>query len=1099
VGLRIVKKSAKQSDILNATNLERLLKELGYLREAIEGSPLPFVLYDTDDKLIINNEAYAELHCEAFDHYKKEIEKGTVTFAQLMRKVAPKHLEGDALDAYMEERQAHHHACDGTWDERQYSNGEWFTVAKFRMPSGTIAGFGAPISKLKRREEEIHHAYELLTDITSVVPQGIIVMDEEQIVFINENAKQQLDVPQELCQVGAPWLDVVAYQTQRGDFGQDAKTEKVIGQMRGHIKNGTTDNFEHKTSEGRTLIGSRVPNSHGGLTVTYTDITERKQKELEHHKAKEKAEEVLSLQERTANAMAQGLVVFENHAISFANQRAHEILGIPDKILSPGTTLDEFLEFHRQRGDYGSCEDDSRAYMSSIKANIEALKPHTVERQDTNGTKLRVDAVPYADGGLILTFTDITDSSRREAELTAAKEALERTVAENDRSRARFRKFAETNSDWFWEADSKLRLSYLSETYESVTGVSPGQMIGKTRRETGAPGASDEELRAHLENLEAHRPFRDFTHSTEGTDGKKIWVSISGIPVFGENDTFEGYIGSGRDVTAEVNKRRELERAHRTAEMAERAKSEFLANMSHEIRTPMNGVMGMAELLATTELDAKQKMFTDVIVKSGASLLTIINDILDFSKIDAGQLELDPDVFELTEAIEDVATLVSAKVAEKDLELIVRVDPSLPKCFLGDVGRLRQIVTNLLGNAVKFTEKGHVYLNVDGEIEGEGEDRIAHLSFKVEDTGIGIATDQCALIFDKFSQVDTSATRKHEGTGLGLAISSSLVKLMDGNIGVESQLGKGSTFWFDIALPVDGKTEHTKVIPGDLTGARILVIDDNGVNRSILSEQLAAWRFDAAAASSGAEGLQVLRAAMASGLKLDLVILDYQMPGMSGADVLSEIRNDPALQNTPVLMLTSVDGAQTSRNLNGLNLEASLTKPTRSSLLLETILQVVAEYRLNSAPELQNLSLLEQHEKSNSSQLDVLVAEDNEVNQILYRQVLEEMDLNFKIVENGRLAVAATKVHRPKLILMDVSMPEMNGKEATKEIRKRETEHSIPRTPIVGVTAHALGGDMEACIDAGMDDYLSKPVSPSKLSTKVRQWLKEPRVAHKQA
>jgi len=401
------------------------------------------------------------------------------------------------------------------------------------------------------------------------------------------------------------------------------------------------------------------------------------------------------------------------------------------------------------------------------------------------------------------------------------------------------------------------------------------------------------------------------------------------------------------DITDLKEREAKLEASMKSAESAERAKSEFLANMSHEIRTPMNGVMGMAELLASTSLDAKQAMFTDVIVKSGASLLTIINDILDFSKIDAGQMELDPAPFRLAEAIEDVATLLSSKVAENDLELIVRVDPKLPEMFVGDVGRIRQIITNLMGNAVKFTENGHVYVNVDGQVVKNSDGDFARLKFSIEDTGIGIPQDQCDTVFQKFSQVDASMTRKHEGTGLGLSISSSLVKLMDGEIGVESKTGEGSTFWFEVELPIYGELVSERIVTGDLSGARILIIDDIEVNRSILMEQMAAWNFDSTAASGGEEGLAVMRAAATNNIELDLIILDYQMPEMDGTEVLRIMRDDIALRHLPVIMLTSVDSSQTNQELNKFGVQANLTKPARSSLLLKTILQVIADNRAN--------------------------------------------------------------------------------------------------------------------------------------------------------
>ncbi|RVD33375.1 response regulator, partial [Mesorhizobium sp. M4A.F.Ca.ET.020.02.1.1] len=339
------------------------------------------------------------------------------------------------------------------------------------------------------------------------------------------------------------------------------------------------------------------------------------------------------------------------------------------------------------------------------------------------------------------------------------------------------------------------------------------------------------------------------------------------------------------------------------AEAADRAKSEFLANMSHEIRTPMNGVLGMAELLAKTELTTRQKTFTDVIVKSGNALLTIINDILDFSKINAGQMMLDPAPFRLSEAVEDVATLVSARVAEKNIELIVRVDPRLPSFVVGDAGRFRQIVTNLVGNAVKFTEKGHVLVDVGGEVT----DGVVQLKVRVEDTGIGIPAEKLQSVFEKFAQVDGSSTRRHEGTGLGLAIAARLVDLMGGKIGVESEIGRGSVFWFAVPLPAHSQDARDEIVPVDVTGARVLVIDDNPVNREILLEQLRSWSFDCAAAESGAVGLAFLDRASQLGAAVDCIILDYQMPGMSGADVAKAIAADSRMSSIPVVILTSVD------------------------------------------------------------------------------------------------------------------------------------------------------------------------------------------------
>ncbi len=599
------------------------------------------------------------------------------------------------------------------------------------------------------------------------------------------------------------------------------------------------------------------------------------------------------------------------------------------------------------------------------------------------------------------------------------------------------------------------------------------------------------------------------------------------------------------------------------ARNADRAKSEFLANMSHEIRTPMNGVMGMAELLAKTDLDSRQRTFTEIIVKSGASLLTIINDILDFSKIDAGQLTLDPAPFRLAEAIEDVATLISSRVAEKDLELIVRVDPAMPEMLVGDVGRIRQIFGNILGNAVKFTDNGHIFVNVTvvgDDTHFRNIDAESNLVFKieVEDTGIGIPAEKSKAIFEKFSQVDGSATRKHEGSGLGLSIAASLVKMMDGTISVRSVPNQGSTFTVMMALPIEKSAIKPKSVPQDLSGSHILVVDDNEVNRSILLEQMAAWRFDSASASDGDEALAILKAASQNGVRVDCVILDYHMPEMNGGQVVAEIRRDPMLADLPIIMLTSVDQTEEGRTFSSLGIQAHLLKPARSSLLLETIIDVLTEFKARAdssdeasigimfaqqigrsisvepedivpedkflsydigntmkqdtisrdfevvgqdRPSLDNLLNFEVETVVEATMpvpsdetIDVLVCEDNEVNQIVFRQILEEAGFSFHVAKDGEEGLAAYKNKKPRLVLMDVSMPNVNGLEATAAIRAYEAEMQI-KSVIIGVTAHAIKGDREKCLKSGMDDYLSKPVSPDVLYRKISSYLNEGQLA----
>jgi PAS domain S-box-containing protein len=650
--------------------------------------------------------------------------------------------------------------------------------------------------------------------------------------------------------------------------------------------------------------------------------------------------------------------------------------------------------------------------------------------------------------------------------------------------------------------NTDLRFVYGNRQFYELFEKTPEDIIGKT----------DVDLFGEEQGSPYMQLDRDFIAGKYGDSSDENYYDMDDGKIQINSHKRRVVYDNGKLAVASVDVNiTELVAAKRAAEAAERAKSEFLANMSHEIRTPMNGVMGMAELLSKTELDAKQTMFTDVIVKSGSALLTIINDILDFSKLDAGQMELDPQPFRLREAIEDVATLVSSRVAEKDLELIVRVDPDLPDTLVGDVGRIRQIVTNMMGNAVKFTEQGHVYVNVDGRVDDDGDGQIANLHFQVKDTGVGIPKDKISKVFEKFSQVDTSATRKHEGTGLGLSISTALVQLMGGTIGADSELGAGSTFFFEIALPVHGEQAKPKAVPVDISGSRVLIVDDNPVNRSILTEQMSSWKLDCAAAQSGEEGLAVLRAAADHGVAVDLLVLDYQMPSMNGGEVVNAMNADPALASIPVIMLTSVDQTEDGKVFSSLGIHGHLTKPTRSSLLLETIIHVLSETGSTSrnrqapeagsdvpVPEQSGNSAAESARGNNAASIsaggpeliEVLVCEDNQVNQIVFSQILEQGGWSFRIANNGEEGLALYNELNPKVILMDVSMPQMNGFEATEAIREIEAASGL-RTPIIGVTAHAIKGDMERCLDAGMDDYLPKPVSPDKLSKKLERWLEK--------
>ncbi len=711
------------------------------------------------------------------------------------------------------------------------------------------------------------------------------------------------------------------------------------------------------------------------------------------------------------------------------------------------------------------------AVAAALAGQMQRLRC-TLLRANEAPASLLVELLPQTDAqgaaaGCRLAAVDVSQEQR-------AQDAAERSER---RMRSIMNQIPVTVS--YIDAEGHYR--YINHAQEVWLAKSEDQVLGKHVRDVVGP-----ELWANIEpHLAAALAGQSIPLERQRIDraGNPVWHSGRHVPDVNDDGEIVGVYTVFFDTTQRAlaeqalrHSEQELRSAKAAAERASKAKSEFLANMSHEIRTPMNGVLGMTELLLDTPLNAQQRPFLETVRSSGETLLSIINDILDFSKIEAGKLEIETLDFDLYQAVEDVVQLMAPRAHAKKLELACRIDDRLPAATRGDPYRLRQVLTNLLANAVKFTESGEVVVAV-------GMNDAGRLHVSVRDTGIGISDDAMKRLFSPFAQADGSTTRRFGGTGLGLAISRHLVDLMHGDIGVDSVPGQGSTFWF--TLPLEQAQSLPAVpYPGELAGRRVLVVDDNATNAEILDYHTQAVGMRCATAVDGLAGLQSLRQAAREGNPFELAIIDMKMPRMDGLALATAVRNDPALAGLRIVLVTSLHSTDELTRAREAGISAYLSKPVRRHELYRALAQAVnGVVASEQAPVSTAGSALRLNCR-------VLMAEDNGVNQFVARNMLKSLGCEFDIVPNGQEALAAVQRGGYDIVLMDCQMPVMDGYEATRQIRQWERlSGQSQHLPIVALTANALVGDADVCIEAGMDGHLAKPYTRNQLGTLMARFL----------
>ncbi|MBP1848613.1 PAS-domain containing protein [Rhizobium halophytocola] len=959
------------------------------------------------------------------------------------------------------------------------ASGTVLAASACKLDTGQYLVAYSDVSALRQREEES----ELFRSTIEQIPVPVFIRDaHHELVFVNKAYEDLLGGSRER----------LLGQTQKEMFPE--RSEKFVEEtsevLAGGVALEKTENFQvaGKSLSVITRLGRVLTsNDRRYMVGSITDVSALKERQRELVATQQQLEALYSDLYMAFSALPVGVMVVNRQlVIEFANEKCAEIWSFASKQVLEGMPFRQFWEDNTTRG-WGPWDDFETAWKRRCDTLAALEGTITDEMLFNDGKYLLRSSSRLNDDKVLLTYADLTDMRAKDQEISEARVQLERIGRILQDS-------VQAMAQGLLVVDDG-RIVQSNDMAGRILGVpadvlQPGSSWQQAYALCSARGDFGDDPQAVLADWRA-RLSQSRGIAVTFLTANGTWVQME-LTASGANV----WMVLLTDITEQKKREEELERLLHLAKAADRTKSDFIANMSHEFRTPMNGVLGMAELLSRSDLDTRQKTFVDIIVKSGNALLTIINDILDFSRIDAGEMTLRRTNFDPVEAIEDVASLLSASAAEKNIELILSTPVGGRRLMSGDAGRFRQIATNLIGNAIKFTDRGHVRVVLESMPLGPDEDE---LTLIVEDTGFGIPAENIDAIFDKFSKIGITASNC-DGPGLGLAITAGLVTLFDGKISVDSAPGRGSCFTVRLRLQAAQDRREQAPLPMMVAGARVMIVDDNPASGSAIAAQLSGFGFEAVTVEDGESALALLAMAAEEGVQIDAVVIDDDMPDLAGIDLVRLMRGDPKNDGIGVIMLTAmtVDGDELP--FDGLNVQAHLMKPARAVSLRARLIDVIRGLRRNAdraskVAELPAIPLPCEPEAGEvaadtpSHLVDVLVADDNAINRIVFTQILEALGYSFEIVENGELAVAAWQSFNPGMILMDIDMPVMNGLDATAAIRGIEAAEGRPRVAIVAVTAHAEESDRQACLAAGMDDHLAKPVSPDMVQRKIDMWL----------